>query len=229
MARNKSTTNSKASSSKIEPLAPASENQALAMQYFKEKSVTILEGLAGTGKTYIAVHYALQQFFSNKVSKIIFTRPLVNVGNEQLGYLPGDVNDKTRPYTEQFAEYMEEFMPMMQFSDEKKIQSGLEFIPLAYIRGRNFQNTIIIADEMQNSTQLQMKTLLTRLAEQSKLIILGDTKQADRIDRVKNGLVDFVERHTAYNHPDIGLVTFKEEDIRRSEIIRHIMKMYGDI
>lgn len=229
MAKSKHGSN-KVMGNTISDLRPASVNQQTAMNFFLEKQIVILEGLAGTGKTYIAVHHALKQFFSHKARRIILTRPLTNVGNEQLGFLPGEVNDKTRPYTEQFNEYIDEFMPMLQFSDEKKLMHGIEFIPLAYIRGRNFADSIIIADEMQNSTPLQMKTLLTRMAEGSQVIILGDTKQVDKVDgRNKNGLQDLVEKVKAFRSEDIGMVKFTKEDIRRSKIIKHVMMMYNDI
>lgn len=221
---------SNSSSAGLMPIAPATDNQRKAFEYFDSKQIIILEGLAGTGKTFISVYYALKMLFSRKASKIILTRPLINVSNESLGFLPGEVSDKIKPYNDQFNEYMNEFMPMLQFSDEKKVQSGVDFIPLAFMRGRNFANTIIIADEMQNSTQLQMKTLLTRIAEGSKIIILGDTKQSDRIDtRNTNGLVDLISKVKNRPHEDIGVVTFELEDIQRSGIIRYVLEVYGDI
>jgi len=221
----------KSHSNAVAPLRAASANQEIALQMFKDKTITVIEGLAGTGKTYLAIHYALTQLFSHKISKIILTRPLVNVGEEKLGFLPGEVENKVAPYAEQFNEYMNEFMPMIQMSDAKKIQNTLEFIPLAYIRGRNFADAVIIADEMQNSTQLQMKTLLTRIAENTKIIILGDTKQSDRVDnnRTKNGLVDLVDKVSEHPTSDIGVVKFTKEDIQRSGIIRYVMKIYGDL
>lgn len=216
-------------SPRLEPLRPATDNQQLAIDYFNSKTLTILEGLAGTGKTYISVHYALQQFFSGQITKIILTRPLMNVGNEQVGFLPGEMDDKTRPYAEQFNEYMNEFLPQLNMSDEKKMQTGVEFIPLAYIRGRNFYNTVIIADEMQNASMLQVKTLLTRAAENTKIILLGDTKQSDRTAKDTNGLVDIVNRVKNKNISSIGVVTFTKEDIMRSGFVREVLELYGDI
>lgn len=213
----------------LEPLKPATDNQRLALDMFETKIITVLEGLAGTGKTYIALHYALQQFISGNTRKIILTRPLINVEDEKIGFLPGEVLDKTRPYTEQFNEYMNEFMPQLNFADEKRMEQGVEFIPLAFIRGRNFADSIIIADEMQNSTPLQMKTLLTRIAEGSKVIILGDVTQADRPKAVTNGLRDLTAKLNHKPIDEIGVVTFGPEDIQRSAIIKQIMQLYGDI
>jgi len=124
---------------------------------------------------------------------------------------------------------MNEFMPMLQFSDDKKLSRDIVFIPLAYIRGRNFSNSIIIADEMQNSTPLQMKTLLTRLADDSKVIVLGDTKQSDLDVKQGNGLADLAAR--VHNDPNdnVGIVKFGVDDIRRSEIVKHVLRLYGDI
>jgi len=212
----------------LETVKPKTHNQENAVRLMETKPIAIVEGLAGTGKTYLAVHYALKQFLSGKVGRVIFTRPLMNVGNEQLGFLPGEVDDKTQPYSEQFNEYMEEFLPALSFSEGKKVQRGIEFIPLAHIRGRNFANAIIIADEMQNATSLQMKTLLTRLAEGSQVIVLGDTKQSDRGTK-ESGLAELVRLAKTINSPHIGHVVLGAEDVMRSDVIVDVMRMYGDI
>ena len=220
----------KRASISIEKLTPATQNQELALHLLRSKQVVILEGLAGTGKTYLAVHHALTMLFKKEIDKIILTRPLTTVGNEKLGFLPGDVNDKTRPYAEQFFEYIEEFAPMLSFEDLKTVGDRLEFIPVAYLRGRNFSRSVIIADEMQNSTNLQMKTLLTRVAEDSQLILLGDLKQEDINTGGRNGLADLVTRIQADKDQEfVGHVRFGVDDIQRSEFVKYIMKLYGDI
>lgn len=214
----------------LERLVPATTNQETAIGLLRSRQVVILEGLAGTGKTYIAVHHALSLLLKREIDKIILTRPLTTVGNERLGFLPGDVNDKTRPYAEQFFEYIEEFAPMLSFEDLKTVGDRLEFIPIAYLRGRNFSRSIVIADEMQNSTSLQMKTLLTRIAEDSQLVLLGDLKQEDTSTGGRNGLADLVERVTAdVGQELIGHVRFGVEDIQRSEFVKYVMRLYGDI
>lgn len=212
----------------LQDVQPRTPNQRLAVELMQTKTIAIMEGLAGTGKTYLAVHYALKKFLTGRIRKIILTRPLMNVGNEQLGFLPGEVENKTKPYSEQFNEYMEEFLPTMNFSDEKKLQMGVEFIPLAYIRGRNFSNTIIIADEMQNSTSLQMKTLLTRIAEETQVIVLGDTKQTDKPGK-ESGLAELVRLVKRLESKHIGHVIFGPDDIMRSEVVKEVLQMYGDI
>lgn len=213
----------------ISPLTPKTDNQRLALQLLQEYQAVVLEGLAGTGKTYIAVHHALTLLLKGAVDKIIFTRPLTTVGNERIGFLPGDVNDKVRPYTEQFYDYLEEFAPMLSFEDVKVVGDRLEFIPLAFLRGRNFARTVVIADEMQNSSHIQMKTLLTRIGEESQLILLGDMRQEDVAQQGGNGLADLVRKISL--DPDggyVGHVRFGVEDIQRSEFVKYIMRLYGD-
>lgn len=213
----------------LKEFVPATDNQRIAVGLLEDHQVVIMEGLAGTGKTYIAVWKAIESLISGKVDKIIFTRPLTTVGGEKIGYLPGDVDEKTRPYAEQFAEYLEEFSPMLQFEDVKQLESKLEFIPMAFLRGRNFRNSIIIADEMQNSSSIQMKTLLTRVAEGSQLIILGDTKQQDIPSLSTNGLSELLYLiSSAGKQSHVGHVKFGVEDIQRGEFVKFIMRLYGD-
>lgn len=220
----------KKSTLSVQPLSPRTDNQALAMALLREYPAVVLEGVAGTGKTYLAVHHALTLLTKHAVDKIIFTRPMTTVGNERIGFLPGDVGDKTRPYTEQFYEYLEEFAPMMTFEDVKTVGDRLEFIPMAFLRGRNFHRTVVIADEMQNSSHIQMKTLLTRIGEESQLILLGDMKQEDIRQPEGNGLADLVHKLSLNKDNDyIGHVRFGVEDIQRSEFVKYIMRLYGDI
>lgn len=220
----------KRASIQLEKLTPATPNQEMAVSLLRSKQVVILEGLAGTGKTYLAVHHALSMLLKKEIDKIILTRPLTTVGNERLGFLPGDVNDKTRPYAEQFFEYIEEFAPMLSFEDLKTVGDRLEFIPVAYLRGRNFSRSVIIADEMQNSTQLQMKTLLTRVAQDSQLILLGDLKQEDVSTGGRNGLNDLVDRILKDSDQEyVGHVKFGIDDIQRSDFVKYVMRLYDDI
>jgi len=214
----------------IETLVPATDNQRVAVGHLEDFQVVLLEGLAGTGKTYLAVHHALGKLLKNEIDKIIFTRPLTTVGNEKLGFLPGDVGDKTRPFTEQFLEYMEEFSPLLTLDGLKAIEERIEFIPMAYLRGRNFRKAIIIADEMQNSSEIQMKTLLTRITEESQLIILGDTKQEDVKQLGGNGLSNLLYKlQSSPDNPYIGHVKFGYEDIQRGDFVKFVMRLYGDI
>lgn len=216
----------------FEKVTPATENQRVAIKSLENNTLTVLEGLAGTGKTYLAVNIALGKLLRREVSRVIFTRPLINVDNEKLGFLPGEVNDKTAPYAAQLKEYLEEFMPMMNLNDTKLFQ-GVEFVPLAYIRGRNFANSIIILDEAQNTSVLQMKTLLTRVAEGTQIYVLGDVTQSD-VERRKNsdprnGLEDLIIKLYDYKPEGVGHVCFGFDDIQRSEFVKIIMKLYNEI
>jgi phosphate starvation-inducible PhoH-like protein len=214
----------------IAPITPATDNQRVAMGLMDDFQVVIMEGLAGTGKTFLAVHHALSLVLSGKKDKIIFTRPLTTVGNEKMGFLPGDVNEKTRPYAEQFIEYLSEFSPMLSVKDIEEIQEKVEFIPVGFLRGRNFRNSVVIADEFQNSTQLQMKTLLTRIEDSSQLIILGDMKQEDMTQTKGNGLADLIYKlHTHKNQEYVGHVRFGIEDIQRGPFVKFVMELYGDL
>lgn len=215
--------------SRLTPLVPATHNQKIALQLLQDYQAVVMHGTAGTGKTYIAVHHALSKLFSREVSKVIFTRPLTTVGNEKMGFLPGDVNEKTKPFTEQFTEYLSEFAPMMMFQDVKKIEEAFEFIPLGFLRGRNLRNAVVIADEMQNSSLIQMKTLLTRIAEDTQIIILGDTRQADVPMMGKDGLSDLLHRIQDKPNGFIEHVRFGISDIQRSEFVKHVMSIYGDL
>jgi|TARA_R100001086_G_scaffold43676_2_gene19314 phosphate starvation-inducible PhoH-like protein len=214
----------------IAPITPATDNQRIAMGLMEDHQVVIMEGLAGTGKTFLAVHHALTQILKGQKEKLIFTRPLTTVGGEKMGFLPGDVNAKTRPYAEQFIEYLSEFSPMITMKDIEDIEEKIEFIPVGFLRGRNFRNSVIIADEFQNSTQLQMKTLLTRIEETSQLLILGDMKQEDVVKRESNGLSDLIYKlSTSPDQEFVGHVRFGLEDIQRGPFVKFVMKLYGEI
>lgn len=214
----------------IEPITPATDNQRIAVGLLEDHQVVIMEGLAGTGKTFLAVHHALSRLLKGDIDKIIFTRPLTTVGNEKMGFLPGDINDKTRPYAEQFIEYLTEFSPMIAMQDIDQLQDKIEFIPVAFLRGRNFRNSVIIADEFQNSSHIQMKTLLTRIEDSSQLIILGDTKQEDVSQRGGSGLTDLLNRMSNFpNQQYIGHVRFGIEDIQRGDFVKFVMEMYNEL
>lgn len=219
----------KRSSRTLPQISPATDRQREAMEHLRTKQVVIMEGLAGTGKTFLAVHHAITRLFAGDIKKVIFTRPLTTVGGEKLGFLPGDVDNKTRPYTEQFLEYIEEFAPMLLFEEQKKVEEQFEFIPLAFLRGRNFRNVVIIADEMQNSSPIQMKTLMTRITDSAQLIMLGDTRQEDVRQHGGSGLTDLAYKLSLVPDQEfIGHTRFGVEDIQRGEFVKFVMQLYGD-
>jgi phosphate starvation-inducible PhoH-like protein len=189
------------------------------------KNIVFAIGPAGTGKTMLAVQMGVRLFQEGKVDKIIVTRPAVSV-DEDLGFLPGTLNEKMAPWTRPIFDVLGEYYPQKDI--ETMLYEGvIEISPLAYMRGRTFKNAYIIADEMQNATVNQMKMLLTRLGENSKMVVTGDLAQADRLK--DNGLINFVERLQSYkklNHIDV--VQFDTLDIERHDAVKEILEIYGD-
>lgn len=186
--------------------------------------IIIATGPAGTGKTLFATEYGLKQYLSGKYEKIIFTRPAVSV-DEDLGYLPGTLEEKMAPWIRPIYDILYRFLTVAEVTymiHEKKI----EIAPLAYMRGRTFKNTWIIADEMQNSSQNQMKMLLTRLGENSRMVITGDLDQHDRTGEI-NGLQDFLGKFRGCRSNSISSIEFETKDIEREEVVKEILDIYG--
>jgi len=173
--------------------------------------IIIAHGPAGTGKTMMACKAAS---LSQRHDRVIMTRPAVSV-DEQHGFLPGNLNKKMEPWVAPMTDYMQQ-------SKQKKV----EVCPLAYMRGRTFDYSWILADEMQNSTPNQMRMVLTRLGKDSKLVITGDTGQHDR-GFEQNGLLDLIKRLADSPIPGIEVIEFTEHDIKRHAIIKDILRMYG--
>ena len=201
-------------------------NQKLCLSklHDEQNSIVIAIGPAGTGKTLLAVQNGIKLFQDGLVDKIIVTRPAVSV-DEDLGFLPGDLNEKmapwTRPIFDVFAEYYK------QTDIKKMLEEGvIEISPLAYMRGRTFKNAYIIADECQNTTINQMKMLLTRLGEGSKMVVTGDLAQADRLR--DNGLIDFCNLLARKQTKHIDIVQFDANDIERHEAVKEVLEIYGD-
>lgn len=190
----------------------------------KDKKIVVCTGPAGTGKTLFATEYGIKQFLTSGVEKLIFTRPSVSV-DEDLGYLPGTLEDKMAPWIRPIYDILYGFMTPAEVSaiiEEKSI----EIAPLGYMRGRTFKNTWIVADEMQNSTVAQMKMLLTRLGENSRLIITGDLEQFDRHGE-QNGLEDFLSRLKGKRSDSISSFEFDKRDIQREEVVREVLEIYA--
>jgi phosphate starvation-inducible PhoH-like protein len=191
----------------------------------EQKSIVFAVGPAGTGKTMLAVQYGIKLFQEGIVDKIVVTRPAVSV-DEDLGFLPGTLNEKMAPWTRPIFDVFEEYYQQKDIST--MLEEGvIEISPLAYMRGRTFKNAYIVADEMQNATQNQMKMLLTRLGENSKMVVTGDLAQADRI--ADNGLINFcnlLADKVGLKH--IDMVRFDAMDIERHDAVKEILKIYGD-
>ena len=202
-------------------------NQKIYLQKLQDedKSIVLAIGPAGTGKTMLAVQNGIKLFQEGVVDKIIVTRPAVSV-DEDLGFLPGTLNEKmapwTRPIFDVFAEYYK------QADIAKMLEEGtIEISPLAYMRGRTFKNVYIIADECQNTTVNQMKMLLTRLGEGSRMVVTGDLAQADRLN--DNGLINFCNLlGSQRNLRHVDIVQFDHMDIERHNAVKEILNIYGD-
>jgi len=190
----------------------------------ESKDVVFGIGPAGTGKTLLAVQTAVKLFKEGKVDKIIVTRPAVSV-DEDLGFLPGTLEQKMAPWTRPIFDVLREYFDARQI--EGMIEEGIiEIAPLAYMRGRTFKNSFILADEMQNATPNQMKMLLTRLGEGSKMAVTGDLAQADRLK--DNGLIEFTKLLQSKQANHLDIVQFGHEDIERHNAVKEILQIYGD-
>jgi|TARA_R110000772_G_scaffold153665_2_gene264645 phosphate starvation-inducible PhoH-like protein len=188
------------------------------------KDIVFGVGPAGTGKTLLAVQVAVKMFKEQAVDKIIVTRPAVSV-DEDLGFLPGTLEEKMAPWTRPIFDVLKEYFNAAEISG--MIAEGIiEISPLAYMRGRTFKNSFILADEMQNATENQMKMLLTRLGEGSMMAVTGDLAQADRIK--DNGLIRFVDKLKVNNSTRLDIVQFAQGDIERHEAVKEVLKIYGD-
>ena len=190
-----------------------------------EKMITFAIGPAGTGKTMLAVQWAIQQLNWGDITKIVITRPAVSV-DEQHGFLPGDLNQKKVPWTKPRMDVFAENYNAREI--EHMIREGvIETSPLAYMRGRTFKDSIIIADEMQNATPSQMKMLLTRLGQGSQMVVTGDLQQADRPSN--NGLLEFLQLFNNFEkNRYVDVCHFTVGDVERHDAVKEILAIYGD-
>jgi phosphate starvation-inducible PhoH-like protein len=179
-------------------------------------------GPAGTGKTYLAVAYAAQCLERGIVERIILSRPAVEAG-ERLGFLPGDMREKVDPYLRPLYDALDDVLPPDKV--EKDIESGvIEIAPLAFMRGRTLANAFVILDEAQNTTPMQMKMFLTRLGENSKMVITGDPSQIDLPPGIKSGLDEAVKLLSGV--PGIETVQFTQSDVVRRDLVARIVEAY---
>ena len=238
------------------PPIPRGEKQ---QEYFGfleniENAIVLGVGPAGTGKTMFACHRAIAEISAGLKQKIILTRPMIAVDDEELGFLPGDINAKMAPWVRPFMDIFLEYYSQTEI--DRMIQERvIEISPLAYMRGRTFRDAFIIADEMQNSSPSQMLMLITRIGEGSRMVITGDLNQSDRAGTcgasgatlggggaASNGLADFLQRLNSHNQKKsaggagagngaewcshIQLVRFRNTDVERSPIVKLILRLY---
>ena len=190
-----------------------------------QKMIVFAIGPAGTGKTMLAVQWAIDQLKYGEADRIVITRPAVSV-DEEHGFLPGTLQEKMEPWTKPIMDVFAENYSAREV--ENFIREGvIETSPLAYMRGRTFKNAIIIADEMQNATPSQMKMLLTRLGQGSRMVVTGDLQQADR--PTNNGLLEFLGLFNDFrNHRYVDVCHFTVGDVERHEAVKEILAIYGD-
>ena len=205
------------------PVFPRTDGQKELVKSFLKNDIIISVGPAGTGKTFLAVAYALALLERHEIEKIIFCRPAVEAG-ESLGFLPGDLKDKIDPYLAPLYDALHELLP------KNKIQNFLdrgiiEIIPLAYMRGRTINRSAMILDEAQNASSIQMKMFLTRLGIESRAIITGDESQIDLPSKSNSGLIDILK--ILKNINDIGIVKLNEHDIARHHLVKDIIDAYS--
>ena len=205
-------------------VTPYSHMQARYFESLFAHDMVFATGPAGTGKTYIAVAMAVSMLISRKIDRIILSRPAVEAG-ERLGFLPGDMKDKIDPYLRPLYDALYDMLPPDKVL--KYIENGeIEVAPLAFMRGRTLRNAFIILDEAQNTTPTQMKMFLTRLGEDSRMVITGDLSQTDLPRDVKSGLKDAVSK--VQNIEGISIVSFTDVDVVRHPLAARIVQAYDE-
>ena len=199
-------------------------NQFKYLETIDDSTVTFGVGPAGTGKTFLAVASAVKMYSENRIKKIVLTRPAVEAG-ERLGYLPGDLSQKIDPYLVPLFDSLEYFFgnETLQYLIEKR---NIEIVPLAYMRGRTLNDACIILDEAQNATISQIKMFLTRLGENSKMIITGDETQIDLNNKTFSGLKK--TRKTLSSIEEVSVLEFENTDIVRNKIVSKILEIFPD-
>ena len=190
------------------------------------KDITFGIGPAGCGKTYLSVHRALRELGNknSKIDGIVIVKPLVEAAGEKIGFLPGDVEEKTAPFMMSFYYNMEQIIGKQRLQILKE-SNTIQVIPLAFMRGITLANKFVILDEAQNATPEQIKMFVTRIGEHSKYIITGDLEQSD-IQKHKSGLEDAIKRFAGIH--GVGLAQFKEKDVVRHSLVRRLLKRYKD-
>ena len=209
-------------------LIPRTRNQERLVMALQDPDahIVVTVGPAGTGKTYLAMQAAVKALKEGECDRIVMTRPAVGVEGEQHGFLPGNLVAKMEPWTRPLLDVMREYyrpQDIVALIEDQVV----EIAPLAFMRGRTFKNSWIIADEMQNATPAQAKMLMTRIGTNSKIIITGDVEQADRHSG-DNGLLDLCERLQTMSVEGISVCALESRDVQRHKIIGSVLKLYAD-
>ena len=201
---------------------PRSKKQKEYVKSLKNNQIIISLGPAGTGKTYLAVAVALSMLLEKKVERIILSRPAVEAG-ERLGFLPGDVKDKIDPYLRPLYDSLYDLLDYDKI--QRKIESGaIEIAPLAFMRGRTLKNSFAILDEAQNATRTQIKMFLTRIGENSRLVVNGDPSQIDLPNKNQSGLIE--SQNILKEIKEIAVINFDHQDVIRHSLVTKIVEAY---
>ncbi len=205
------------------PILARSANQQRLVNSFLTNDLLFAIGPAGSGKTYTAIALAVKALKNKEVKRIILSRPAVEAG-EKLGFLPGDMREKVDPYLQPLYDALQDMIPDTKL--EEYMERGvIQIAPLAFMRGRTLSDAVVILDEAQNATVLQMKMFLTRMGMGSKMIVTGDLTQIDLVGNQRSGLADAMAR--LENIKGIALVRFNEKDIVRHHLVTHIVNAYA--
>ena len=203
---------------------PRSERQKKYVKALRESDITISTGPAGTGKTFLAVAVALTMLLEKKIERIILSRPAVEAG-ERLGFLPGDIREKVDPYLRPLYDSLYDLLDFEKIQKRIEIED-IEIAPLAFMRGRTLKNSFAILDEAQNATDVQIKMFLTRIGENSKIVINGDPSQIDLPNKTLSGLNR--AKKLLGNLKEISVVDFDHSDVVRHPLVSKIVKAYSD-
>ena len=205
-------------------IIPRSAMQKKYIEALKSKEITMALGPAGTGKTYLAVAVAITMLLDKKIDKIILSRPAVEAG-ERLGFLPGDMKEKVDPYLQPLYDSLYDLLGYEKI--QKKIEIGqIEIAPLAFMRGRTLKNCFAILDEAQNATKTQIKMFLTRIGENSKLVVNGDPSQIDLLNKNSSGLTSSTK--ILKKLKEIAILEFDQRDVVRNPLVSKIVEAYQE-
>jgi phosphate starvation-inducible PhoH-like protein len=206
------------------PVRPRTPNQERYLHAIKDNDLVFGIGPAGTGKTYLAVAAAVHMLKTERIKRIVLTRPAVEAG-ERLGFLPGDIRAKVNPYLRPLFDALND---MMEFNTLRRFMETdvVEVSPLAFMRGRTLNHSFVILDEAQNATRGQMKMFLTRLGHGSKMVVNGDATQTDLDDPRDCGLIDAASK--LRDTRGVGLIAFDKNDVVRHSLVQRIIEAYGE-
>ena len=204
------------------PISPRTENQRRLVDAFRQNDMVFAIGPAGTGKTYVAIALAVRALKNREARKIILSRPAVEAG-EKLGFLPGDMKDKIDPYLQPLYDALQEMIPAAKLQ-EYMDQNVIQIAPLAFMRGRTLNDAVVILDEAQNTTSMQLKMFLTRMGWNTKMIVTGDETQIDLPPRSISGLVE--AKALLADIPGIAFIQMSKADIVRHKLVSRIVEAY---